>query len=591
MFRIFHKKIVFKTSLIIMVGFIILIFFCVNYIYYRFNNFIKQQAVTNAMQITEQIRIGLDDYFKQIFIIAKSAYIDKNVSSILKNANNGYSYVETERIMQNYFSNISINRENMVGVAVTLKDGRAYYENAIEFSDINYNFSFELWGQLYEKYKSGDIALVASPLNDDKYRGYYVLIKSINSFEERRTIGYILFFIKEQGFENILTNIYLKNSGEINLYDKHKKLMYGDINSNNNLNNLGVEIGEKNGMNFYDEEGQWYLLVYNKSKFLGYFIIAKFELELLMEGENVLQTIRIVSVVLALFISLILSVIISNRLSKKIRLIVKKLERVGEGGTNVNFQSSSEDEIGEISNSIGLMIEKLEKSNKKKVEYIKKSKDALINLKEAEFEVLQNQINPHFLYNTLDTIRMKALTNKDIEVSEMTRILSKFFRFNISKGKDIVLIREEIEHVQSYLEIQKYRYKDRLETEIDISEEILDFDIIKLILQPIVENAVIHGLEPLVEGGYIKIHAKWDGDEIIFKITDNGIGIKPGKLKEINEQLNDNGDHPERGIGLININQRIKFYYGENYGLNITSNYKHGTCVSFNIPSRRMKHD
>jgi two-component system sensor histidine kinase YesM len=210
------------------------------------------------------------------------------------------------------------------------------------------------------------------------------------------------------------------------------------------------------------------------------------------------------------------------------------------------------------------------------------------NLQKAELKALQAQINPHFLYNTLDAIVWMAETNKTDQVIEIVRTLSRFFRIALSKGKDWIPIQEEIEHVRSYLHIQKIRYRDILDYEIDVDDGILDGTILKLTLQPLAENALYHGIKNKRNGGTIWVRARRkEQDQVLIEVQDNGVGFTPYKLARIQERLNDESyeiSQEGEGFGLVNVNKRIKLYYGGQYGLSVESQYQRGTRVTVTIP-------
>jgi two-component system, sensor histidine kinase YesM len=238
-------------------------------------------------------------------------------------------------------------------------------------------------------------------------------------------------------------------------------------------------------------------------------------------------------------------------------------------------------EIAELGMSFNILIRRIRELLDSKV----KEQD---NLQKAELRALQAQINPHFLYNTLDTIVWMAENNNTEQVIEIVRALSSFFRIALSQGKDWIPIRQEIEHVRSYLHIQKIRYRDILDYEIDIDENILDGTILKLTLQPLVENALYHGIKNKRNGGTILVRASRNGhDQIMLEVQDNGVGFTPYRLAKIQERLNDESfeiSQTGEGFGLVNVHKRIKLYYGKQYGLSIESEYLEGTRVMVTIP-------
>jgi two-component system sensor histidine kinase YesM len=244
--------------------------------------------------------------------------------------------------------------------------------------------------------------------------------------------------------------------------------------------------------------------------------------------------------------------------------------------------SDNVDEITELGLSFNIMIGKIKELLDSKI----KEQD---NLKKAELRALQAQINPHFLYNTLDTIIWMAESKKTDQVVEIVTALSSFFRISLSKGMDWITIGEEVERIRNYLTIQKMRYHDILDFKIEVDEAVADNTILKLILQPLVENALYHGIKNKRQGGMISVRAKRKGvDEILLEVEDDGIGLTPEKLAQLRADLNDDsGDIKlESGYGIGNVNNRIRLYYGKQYGLSLQSAYNAGTCVTLVIPAK-----
>ena len=272
-------------------------------------------------------------------------------------------------------------------------------------------------------------------------------------------------------------------------------------------------------------------------------------------------------------------------ISASIYLPIKKLQDLTTTITKNDLQAlvtrSNVDEITELGLSFNIMTSKIRELLDAKVQEQE-------NLKKAELKALQAQINPHFLYNTLDTIVWMAEGNKSAQVIELVRALSSFFRIALSRGKDWISIQQEIEHVQSYLYIQKIRYRDILDYQIDIDEGILDGTILKLTLQPLAENALYHGIKNKRNGGKIWIRARrTNNNQVLIEVQDDGVGCTPYKLAKIREGLTESIDENAQkgeGFGLANVNKRIKLYYGSEYGLTIESQYQEGTLVTVKIP-------
>ncbi|MCB9076536.1 MAG: sensor histidine kinase [Anaerolineaceae bacterium] len=281
----------------------------------------------------------------------------------------------------------------------------------------------------------------------------------------------------------------------------------------------------------------------------------------------------------------IFSVVAAWIISESIYIPIKKLHNVTttitENDLQVLVTSDNANEIAELGLSFNIMIGKIREMLDNKI----KEQE---NLKKAEFRVLQAQINPHFLYNTLDTIIWMAESKRYDQVIEIVRALSSFFRITLSKGRDWITIREEIERTKSYLTIQKMRYRDILDYRIEADPSVLDNSILKMTLQPLVENAIYHGIKNKRSGGVVTVRVYRPGDNrISLEVADDGIGFTSYKLAQVQNKLDDNSsdiDLREGGFGLENVNKRIKLYYGKDYGLSIESDYQQGTRVVISIP-------
>ena len=203
-----------------------------------------------------------------------------------------------------------------------------------------------------------------------------------------------------------------------------------------------------------------------------------------------------------------------------------------------------------------------------------------INLRKTELKALQAQINPHFLYNTLDSIAWMCEQGRNADAVKMVHALARLFRISISRGHELIPIAKEIEHAESYLQIQKYRYKNQFTYSFDVDPDCLDYYCNKITLQPIIENSINHGLDLLVEEGHIDVKVCQDGDDILFFVRDDGVGMSAEQIAAIMQH----GPQDRTGIGIKNVNDRLKIYFGKNYGLHITSEPDVGTCVEIRMP-------
>lgn len=278
-------------------------------------------------------------------------------------------------------------------------------------------------------------------------------------------------------------------------------------------------------------------------------------------------------------VAIFVSIVIPKSIAKPICDIKDVTNQVARGDLGARVPAVRGVEVRELACSLNSMIEKIG-------QLVGDVELKQIKLREAELELLQSQINPHFLYNTLDTIIWLSEAGRQKEVVDVVGALSNFFRTSLNHGNGVVTLAQEEEHVRSYMQIQQVRYQDILEYEIDIPERLKNALVPKLTLQPLVENALYHGVKNRRSKGRIRVYAQQEGGDACIYVTDNGMGMQPERLSEVLAQMNQ-GAQEERGndsYALYNVNERLRLKFGERYGLCIESIYGEGTCVSFRVP-------
>lgn len=310
-----------------------------------------------------------------------------------------------------------------------------------------------------------------------------------------------------------------------------------------------------------------------------YYDIQDTEKERRDYNTRVFMLIAITAVaMIAIFIAVaLLSYYIPLSISRPIKNITEVTNKVAGGDLSVRSDEFEGVETKILSTSLNSMIDKIN-------ELISQVTTEQIRLRKAEFELLQSQINPHFLYNTLDAIVWLAESGEKEKVVSTVSSLSNFFRASLNQGKDIVTIKEDIGHVRSYLEIQQIRYQDILDYEITVPEEIYPYLIPKITVQPLVENALYHGIKNKRGKGKITISGEKREDCVIISISDNGLGITEERLAVVLKNINNRSESEKTTYGLYNVNERIRLDFGEEYGINIDSEYQNGTTVSIKLP-------
>jgi two-component system, sensor histidine kinase YesM len=289
-------------------------------------------------------------------------------------------------------------------------------------------------------------------------------------------------------------------------------------------------------------------------------------------------------IALSLIIAILLIVIFSKTFSDRIIMLRGVMRRVVSGDFNIEEHIAGEDEIGELYEDLHKMMESI-KQLINEVYLEKLQKEQLSNKqREVEFKMLASQINPHFLYNTLETIRMKALISGQKELANTVKMLGKIMRRNLEAGQNLVPLQSEIELMKGYLDIQKLRFGDRINYSIQVLADIEHYEVLPLLLQPIVENAFVHGLEGKEGQGIIDIVINEDEDLLVIDVIDNGLGIDEERLNYVYRKINNLSEGSKKSIGLSNVNQRIRLCYGEGYGIKVTSQKGQGTKVSIYLP-------
>ncbi len=278
--------------------------------------------------------------------------------------------------------------------------------------------------------------------------------------------------------------------------------------------------------------------------------------------------------------TIVSSVVLSRYISRPIHSLNKAMgefEANAEGFSYEPVYGSLE--VTSLSNAFGHLVIRIQ-------ELMNKVRNEEIVLRKTELRALQAQINPHFLYNTLDSIAWMCEEGRTKDVVEMVNALARLFRISISKGHELIPVEKEVEHAKSYLQIQKFRYKNQFQYSFEVQESCLGYYCNKITLQPIIENAIYHGLNRMIDEGFIEIRIFEDGDDVVFTVEDNGVGMTKEQCESI---LHKEVKGQTGGIGIKNVNDRVKIYFGEQYGMKIESELDEGTKVSIRMP--KLKED
>lgn len=319
---------------------------------------------------------------------------------------------------------------------------------------------------------------------------------------------------------------------------------------------------------------QYYIYYQTKS-------IEQLKIQLNEQVQAFIFFYAVIAVFLVIFATIVTGFVL-NSITGPVNKLCDATKQIAGGNFSTRVAIEGKDEIATLAESVNDMSEHLE-------ELVRQIKEDERKMRYAELRLLQEQINPHFLYNTLDTIVWLVEGNDSEKAVNMVVSLSEFFRIVLSKGKEIITIKEEEQHIRSYLEIQQVRYHDILDYDIQIEPEIYPYEILKLTLQPLVENALYHGIKTKRAKGMILVTGKMEDDKIYFDVKDNGVGMNEAELASLRSKILKPCKETDSGFGLANVNERIRMNFGLEYGITIHSKQGEGTLVQVVIPARTKK--
>ena len=296
--------------------------------------------------------------------------------------------------------------------------------------------------------------------------------------------------------------------------------------------------------------------------------------ELVNRNVNDMRRLSCLLAVVVLGAALLTSWLLFRFLGRPLRGLASAMESFESDADHFAYKPvGGTREVQELSDSFEHMVLRIQ-------ELMTTVREEEINLRKTELKALQAQINPHFLYNTLDSIAWMCEQGRNADAVRMVHALARLFRISISRGHELIPIAKEIEHAESYLQIQMYRYKNQFTYDFDVDPDCLGYYCNKITLQPIIENSINHGLDLMVDEGRIDVLVRQDGDDIVFSVRDNGVGMSEEQIEAIMQH----GPTDRTGIGIKNVNDRLKIYFGKSYGLHITSEPDVGTCVEIRMP-------
>jgi two-component system sensor histidine kinase YesM len=423
----------------------------------------------------------------------------------------------------------------------------------------------------------------------DRYRWVISLSREILAADSGRSAGVLLVDLNYDVIEGICSSIHLGKRGYIFIVDRNgeivyhpqQQLLYGGLKSEN----IRLVMEEESEYFTGEDEDQDTFYSVRTMRTTGWKVVGVNYRSELVENRDSIRTTYALWGLAFFAITIVLSVVVSTRISRPIKQLRKSMQAVEQGNFDIQADICSANEIGELGKDFNIMIYEIKKLLHRITEQQEQKR-------KSELKALQMQINPHFLYNTLDSVIWMAEGKKQEEVITMSSALARLFRLSISRGKEIIDVASEVEHVANYLTIQKIRYKDKLDYRLEVPEDILGYKTVKIILQPLVENAIYHGIKNKAGTGIITISGSRTAAGIELTVHDDGVGMDPGRLERLRQSLagekedeETEPDSPHSGLGVRNVDERIKLYFGQGYGLAYESTEDQGTLVRIRLPA------
>lgn len=556
----------------------------------------EQYSNDILMETGENVDVKLEEIERLSFQIVSNMDIQQALRKSNEGIEDEYEKIYIERTIDTQLKGFLSPRVDIAAAQVISLSGTVYYVNpgSVSVSITDHE------KEILEEASGGAVWFRTDPDTQTISIG-----RAINSIENQDLSGYVVIYLRERSIYNIYNKTDLFKNGDIFIADQNGRLISHKDKSmlSYSLTNVAVGITtESLNDNFITahvndtvnyvasrmiNNGQWRIIAIIPTE--------QYEGDILM----LRNWIMIICGVCCIF-SLLISISLSESISKPLRSLSSMMKKVGKGDFSVSISSETRDEVGILSNHFNKMVTQVQK-------LIQEVYQEQLMKQKAELKSLRMQINPHFLYNTLESINWMARMKNIPEIGEMVKALGDLMRVSIS-GEDFILLTDEIENITNYLKIQKFRYGERFEAFIHMDDNILQVMIPKLTLQPIVENAIVHGLEGKVDNGRIQISGTREEGRVVIKIIDDGLGMSDemltllnrrfsGSIQESYEKITDlaqtitvdinskSSQDFHTHIGLINVDRRIKLYFGQEYGISITSSLGGGTCVKAVLPT------
>ncbi|WP_068774239.1 sensor histidine kinase [Paenibacillus sp. FJAT-26967] len=545
--------------------------------YQKTSKMLIDRVVESTQQSFEQANTFISYKLNNVKDVSSILYMNRSITEILGKSETGYSLGQQIDDYQKLSDIIlsAYNSREIYSIRLFVDKDRVFLKDNITILDMATIKDTEWYKEMADNQES----IYCRPTYEHDYkdvRGIQKIISCIRPLQSYdysgEWMGVLSIDIAENSISEIIDRTNITHQGQVYLLDKKgrvvsatDKALVGTVLGDEQKKELRISANAPGGAT----------IVRKPVEGTGWELVAVIpEEEIRAQSSQLAQYLLLLFVVVTV-LAVLTAFAVSRGITRRIRLLIRHVGNIEAEKWTYRMKVDSSDEVGMLQQHFNRMSENMRNliQEKYKAEVAKKS---------AELRALQAQINPHFLYNTLELIHWMAMKHKAQDISDIVGRLAKFFRLSLSKGKDVIYIRDEIEHVKTYLEIQNRRFSGKIDYTFEVGPGLEDIATVKLILQPLVENAILHGIQEKEEKRGIILVACWrEGSLVKFVVEDDGVGMTEEQVRKITlETLTGAG-----GYGVHNVAQKIRLYYGDQYGLVYESMRGEGTKVTITFPA------
>ena len=541
----------------------------------RYERTLERQVLADSQKLIGQVEINLNTYLRSMMRSSDAVYYN-----VIKKVDFDKGDISEELSLL-----YEANKDNLVSIACFTRDGELLGAAPVGSLKKNVNITTQSWfedaSDKMENLHFSDLHV--QNIFENKSGRYYWVVSLSRGVEltndGKMSGGILLVDMNFSGIQQLFTEVnndgkgyvyLIGRDGEI-IYHPRQNLIFSNIIQENNQTASTYDEGVHNE----EFQGEQRVVVVKTVGYTGWKIVSVVSKESLFSDLNQTRMMALLNLVLAIFLMIFVNQYVAVRITDPLKKLEKSIQGIEMKQQPVVYIGGPP-EIQHLGLTIRFMVEELQELTDKMV---KEQEEKRKN----ELDALQSQINPHFLYNTLDSIMWMIESERYEDAVSMVQALGRLLRISLSRGKNVISVGDELQHARSYLAIQKYRYKNKFTSYFEVEPDIEQYKTIKLVIQPLIENAIYYGMEYMDGEGEIHIRAYTRDQDLYLEVEDNG----PGMPEEQVEHLLTGGEKARQkgsGIGLKNVNQRIQLYFGTQYGLEIESEPDEGTVVRIHIP-------